>query len=155
MEKATAIKAAVTTFFAAVSAIIGWFGWLIVALVIAMTIDYLTGWWAAVQDGTWSSRIAKKGITKKAVILLIIGATGLVDLIIGMVAAQAGMPLPAYLTALISPLVAIWYLLAEIGSILENAKRMGVDMPPFLLKIINIMKGMIEKKGDPENGKEE
>ncbi len=154
MEKATAMKAAATTFFAAVSAIIGWFGWLVIALVIAMTIDYLTGWCAAVQDGIWSSRIAKKGITKKVVILLIIGATGLVDLIISVVAARAGMPLPAQLTAMISPLVVVWYLLAEIGSILENAKRIGVDMPPFLLKIISLMKFMIEKKGDVKNGKD-
>ena len=43
MDKVNAFKAALSALCAALTALWGWFGWLIFAWVVCMLIDYLTG----------------------------------------------------------------------------------------------------------------
>lgn len=54
--------------------------------------------------------------------------------------------------ALFLPMVTVWYLLAEIGSIMENAAAMGAPMPRFFKKSIETMQNSIST-GKKETGK--
>lgn len=147
-EKALAIKAAITGLCTALTVLWGWFGWLVVALIVTMTIDYITGWIKARNTGTWKSSVAKKGLNKKVGILAIVGVAGMIDWVIGILITQGGLKLPFSYSVLICPLVVVWYLLAEFGSILENCKSLGTKEIPFLSKVINVLTKTIEKVGD-------
>lgn len=147
-DQALRIKAGITALIAALTILWGWFGWLVIALLIVMTVDYITGWAKARNSGTWKSSIAKKGRDKKVGVLAIVGVAGLIDWVIGMLIPQAGIQLPFTYGVLICPLVVVWYLLAECGSILENCKGLGTKEIPFLSKLINVLKKSIEKTGD-------
>ena len=64
----------------AVSAIGGWLGYflggvdgLMIALIVFMVLDYLTGLMCAVLDKKLSSAIGFRGIFKKALILIVVG----------------------------------------------------------------------------------
>ena len=59
------LKAWVAACCAALTAIWGWFRWIIVAWILFMTIDYITGSGAAIKSGEWSSQKARKGIWHK------------------------------------------------------------------------------------------
>lgn len=43
-------------------------------------------------------------------------------------------------------LVIIWLILNELLSILENAGRMGVNLPSFLVKVLSDMQNELENK---------
>ena len=45
-------------------------------------------------------------------------------------------------------LVAIWLLINELISILENLTRIGTPMPPFLVKVVSAFKVAVENSGD-------
>jgi len=47
--------------------------------------------------------------------------------------------LPFEYTVLICPLVVAWYILTELGSIIENAGLMGVPIPAALTKAIDVL----------------
>jgi len=148
-DKALAFKAAITAFFGALTIVWGWFGWLVVGLLIAMTVDFLTGWIKARNAGEWKSSTAKKGLGKKVAILAIIGVAGIVDQIISVLLINIpGLTLPFTYSVLICPIVVIWYLLAELGSIIENCVGLGAKEIPFLSRFINMLKTTIEKAGD-------
>jgi phage-related holin len=48
----------------------------------------------------------------------------------------------------ISPLVTMWYILTEIGSIIENAVEMGAKVPAWLPKILNATLHTIDAAGE-------
>ena len=62
MENVTKFKAALAAVLAAMTALWGWFGWLVLAWVGCMAIDYITGYSAAAKNGEWSSKIAREGL---------------------------------------------------------------------------------------------
>ncbi|MBQ9249067.1 MAG: phage holin family protein [Oscillospiraceae bacterium] len=41
--------------------------------------------------------------------------------------------------------VAIWYIFTEVGSIIENAAKMGAKIPPWLGKGIALLKGRVDE----------
>lgn len=148
-SQAMGIKAGITALIAALTILWGWFGWLIVGLIAAMTADYITGWLKARNAGDWKSSTAKKGLTKKVAVLGVIMVAGVADMVIStMIANIPGLVLPFTYTILVCPIVVIWYLLAELGSILENCSALGAKQIPFLSKIINMLKTTIERTGD-------
>ena len=49
---------------------------------------------------------------------------------------------------MIACVVAVWLILNEIISILENLKDIGVPMPDFLVKMTKNLKSQIEAKAD-------
>ena len=51
MENVTKFKAALAAVLAAMTALWGWFGWLVLAWVGCMAIDYITGYSAAAKNG--------------------------------------------------------------------------------------------------------
>ena len=70
------IKAAVAAGVAALTAVWGWFGWLVVAWVVCMLLDYGTGTAAALRAGEWSSKVARDGLWHKlgAVVAVLVAA---------------------------------------------------------------------------------
>lgn len=148
-DQAMVIKAGITTFCAALTILWGWFGWLVVGLIVAMTADYFTGWLKARNAGEWKSCIAKKGLTKKVAILGVVMVAGMADLVMAsLITNIPGLVMPFTYSVLICPIVVVWYLLAELGSILENCSALGAKQIPFLSKLINMLKTTIEKTGD-------
>ena len=65
-HRITAWKAAATTILGALTALWGWFGWLLLGWVGLMLLDFLTGSAAAAKGGSWSSQAARDGVWHKA-----------------------------------------------------------------------------------------
>lgn len=65
------IKAAVAAGVAALTAVWGWFGWLVVAWVLLMLADWLIGSAAAAKDGRWSSAKMREGAWHKGGMILV------------------------------------------------------------------------------------
>lgn len=142
-----AVKAAIVAFAGAFSAAFGWLGWLIVAWVICMVVDYISGSAAAMQAGKWSSAAARAGIWHKGGMLLVVVAAALTDGVLGIVADKIP-SLPVEYTVLVLPVVLVWYILTELGSVAENAAAMGAPVPPFLTKLLAAAKDKVEDTAD-------
>ena len=59
-----------------------------------------------------------------------------------------GVELPFAYTVLLCPLVVIWYILTEAGSIIENAGALGAPVPGWLRKMIAALEQKVEEAGD-------
>ena len=115
----------------AITAIGGWLGYfvggmdgLLTALLILMTIDYITGIMCAIVDRQLSSAVGFKGICKKVLILMLVGVAHIVDLhVVGTGEA-------------LRSAVICFYLSNEGVSVLENAGRLGRPIPEKLKAIL-------------------
>ena len=70
----------------AITAIGGWIGWflggvdgMLIALIVLMALDYLSGVMCAIVDKKLSSAIGFKGICKKVLILMLVGVANIID----------------------------------------------------------------------------
>lgn len=120
-------------------------------LSLMMVIDYITGMLASKTESIdhpgdtaygWSSRKGAKGIIKKVGYLCVIAVAMVVDYVIATVSGTLGFTMQA--SAFFGLLVAVWYLLNELLSIIENAGRMGAAVPEWLLKYIAVLKDKID-----------
>ena len=83
-------------------------------------------------------------------------AAGILDAVVGYLLGNIeGLALPFTYTVIICPLVVTWYLLMELGSILENVGRMGAPLPEFLKKMIAVLKATVDTAGDQAGGGKE
>ena len=122
MDRLTTIKAAASAAAAALTAFWGWTGWLAAAWFLAMVLDYATGSAAALHAGTWSSRRAREGLWHKAGSVAGVLVAALLDFALR--ALLGSVPgLGVQYDVLLCPLVTAWYLLTELGSVIE--KRRG------------------------------
>ena len=48
---------------------------------------------------------------------------------------------------LLGPLVLAWYIVTELGSILENAVKLGAAVPGWIVKIFDATLKMVDKAG--------
>ena len=142
-----AVKAAIVGFAGAFSAAFGWLGWLILAWAACMIVDYISGSAAAAQAGEWSSAAARAGIWHKGGMILVVIAAAIADAVLGMVLAEIP-ALPVEYTVLVLPIVLVWYVLTELGSILENAAAMGAPVPEFLVRLLATAKEKVEDTTD-------
>ena len=120
-----------------------------------MVMDYITGMLASKRevldhpdDPTygWCSRRGAEGIIKKVGYLCVIAVAMVVDYLILRVAAEAGFEVAT--KAFFGLLVAVWYVLNELLSIIENAGRMGAPVPEWLMKYVSVLKNKIDSQGD-------
>ena len=156
MEHVNAFKAALAALCAALTALWGWFGWVVVAWIGCMLIDYATGSAAALRAGEWSSKSARDGIWHKLGSVVAVIVAAILDVVIGhLLANLPGVELPFAYTVLLCPLVVIWYILTEAGSIIENAGALGAPVPGWLSKMIAALEQKVEEAGDGIAGKEE
>ena len=117
-------------------ALCGWYGWLLGIFVGCMALDYLTGTAKAMKAGDWSSAAAREGIWHKLGAIVAVGVACIADLMIGILVGDMGMHLPVEYTALIAPVVTVWYIVTELGSVVENAEALGAPIPGVLRKVI-------------------
>ena len=89
-----------------ITAIGGWIGWflggvdgMLIALIVLMALDYLSGVMCAIVDKKLSSAIGFKGICKKVLILMLVGVANIIDVhVVGSGAVLRGAVICFYLT---------------------------------------------------------
>lgn len=130
-------------------------GWLLVLWVLCAALDFLTGCLAAHHKGVWKSSVAREGIWHKAGMIVIVLVAVLFDLSLRQIVAVAGVQIP-FEGVLATPLVLSWYVVAELGSILENAIEMGAqNVPGWLKRGLAVVSEAVEKTGEAATGGEE
>ena len=104
-----------------------------------MALDWLSGSAAAASRGEWSSAAARAGIWHKAGMVVVVCVAALTDLVLNVAVEN----LPAFgdgvgfdFEGVVLPVVLVWYIFTELGSIAENAAHMGADVPDGLLKLL-------------------
>ncbi len=142
-EKLYAWKATLTALLTGLSAFLGWKGIVAVAWLGAMAVDYISGTAAACKKGQWSSRAAREGLWHKAGMIFAVVAAAIADGVLALVCQKLpgmGFTWPG----MVLPVVLVWYLLTELGSILENAVGLGASVPGWLTKLLDITKSSLE-----------
>ena len=126
----------------AITVIGGWLGYflggmdgLMIALVIFVILDYVTGIMCAINDRKLSSAVGFKGICRKVLIFVLVGIGNLVDVY---VLGEGG----ALRTAVI-----FFYLSNEGISFLENAGHLGLPIPEKLKDVLE----QLHDKGGNDN----
>ena len=147
MSKVTEVKVWATAFFTALST---WLGTLAIPVYILVGLniaDYCTGLAAAHYRGERvSSDIGFRGIAKKVCMWLLVALGAVVDWLLLYAADAIGFQSP--LQFLAASAVAIWLICNELISILENIGDIGVAVPGFLQKLIELVKDKAEPKGE-------
>lgn len=133
-EKLRAMKSAMAAAVMALGTFLGWKGIMLLAWVGVMGLDYLSGTLAACREGQWSSAAARQGLWHKGGMILTVAVAAICDGVMVMTADV--LPLGMEWPGLILPLVLAWYILTELGSILENAIKMGAAVPQFLVRLL-------------------
>ena len=142
-EKLFEIKTGVLVFFSALGTVLGWKGLMALVWVLAMALDYLSGTAAACKEGTWSSTTARTGLWHKGGMILVVLVAAMADGILSTISAGMSLLWPGALL----PLVVMWYIITELGSILENAVKLGVQVPQWLKKALEISLEAVDGAG--------
>ena len=148
-ENLVVFKASIAAFFAAVGAFLGWRVIMLLVWVILMALDYLSGTLAARQNGVWKSSMAREGIGHKAGMVIVVVVCMIADFVL--LLAVENLPYDVinfHWPMVIFPLVTMWYILTEIGSIIENAMELGAKVPAWLPKLLNATVKTIEAVGN-------
>lgn len=144
-------KVALITFIGVLTGFWGWMGWLVVCWVFCMMLDYITGSMAAGKAGEWESKKAREGIYHKGGMLVIVLVAAATDLLISLVLDNLPMiALPVEYGGLVCPVVLVWYIVTELGSITENAVAMGAPVPALLTKLLKVSKDAVDQIGGDE-----
>ena len=125
------------------AAIGGWLGYflggcdgLLIALVVFVVVDYLTGVMCAVSDKKLSSAVGFKGIFKKVLIFALVGIGHILDTrVIG-----SG--------SVMRTAVIFFYLSNEGVSLLENAAYLGLPIPQKLKSVLEQLHDRAEKEDE-------
>ena len=129
------VKATVAAAVTAICAFLGWKGIMALVWVVAMALDYISGTAAACKNGAWSSSTARNGLWHKGGMILVVVVAAIADGVMTVICENIpvlGIAWPG----IILPLVLAWYILTELGSILENAVKLGANGPEWLVKIL-------------------
>lgn len=151
-EKMVAIKGAVAAFFTAVGAFLGWKGVMALVWVALMILDYFSGTAAAIKGKEWSSKVARDGLWHKAGMILAVCVAGLTDLVLWIICDH--IPIGMEWPVIVFPLVLAWYIITELGSILENAVKLGAKVPTWLTKLLKASINAVDKTGESLPGGE-
>jgi len=146
-DKAIEIKAAVTGAIAFVTALIGPIGWIVIVWIIAMLLDYLTGTWAALSKGEWASSVARQGLWHKLGSIVAVLISALLDVSLGVIIPQLGIN---YEYIILTPIVCVWYILTELGSMIENIDKLGAPVPDFLRDMIKKVRNKVDSIGEDQ-----
>lgn len=138
-----------TTVIAVISALMGWLGILAVPVFLLLAcniMDYITGLCASRprNDGGISSYKSIKGIAKKIFQYMLIALGVIMDVLINYAMECANIEIT--IPFVVGTVVAVWLVVNEIISILENMIDIGVAMPPFLLPLVKYIRQQTENK---------
>lgn len=123
--------------FAAVG---GWLGYflggndgLLIALVLFVAVDYLTGVMCAISDKALSSNVGFKGICRKVLIFLLVGIANILDVhVIGT-------------GSVLRTAVIFFYISNEGVSLMENAAHLGLPVPEKIKVVLEQLHDRAEK----------
>ena len=145
----TAVKVAIVAAGGVFASFLGWRLGLLLALVVLMGADYLSGSWAARQNGTWKSEMAREGLGHKGGMALVIGVCAMTDLVMLLVFKEIqGEVIPFDWPVVLFPIMTFWYILTETGSIIENAIKLGAKVPAWLPKILDATLKAVDAVGE-------
>nr|DAE43839.1 MAG TPA: holin [Caudoviricetes sp.]DAJ44324.1 MAG TPA: holin [Caudoviricetes sp.] len=151
-----AIKAWVVAMVALLTSFWGWFGWLLIVWVALMLADWLVGSAAAAKRGEWSSAKLREGAWHKGGIVVIVSVAMVADWLIGaMLSNLPDVKLPFEYSVLISPLVVVWYIIGELGSLAEHGVSMGAKVPVWLVRLLAVGQSAVDAAGEKLTGGEE
>ena len=145
MDHINTFKVIITGITAGLTALWGWMGWLVFLWLGCLAVDYLTGSLAAVKAGEWSSKAAREGIWHKVGSVIAVAVAAGADLLIGLITGNIPGLTFTY-SVLLCPLVVVWYIITELGSLVENALKLGAPVPEFLKKALEMLKEESEKE---------
>ena len=129
------VKAVIAAACGAFTAAFGWLGWLVMAWAACMVLDWPAGSAAAASRGEWASSVARDGIWHKAGMVVVVLVCALTDAVLAV--AVANLPgLGLEVNGVVLPVVLVWYIFTELGSIAENAAAMGAPVPGWLVRIL-------------------
>lgn len=138
------------TVIAIVSALMSWLGILAVPVFLLVgcnLVDYITGVLAAAyREETITSYRGIRGIIKKVCMWLLVLIGAWIDVLINYTVNTVGADITV--PFIVATVVAVWLVVNEIISILENMIDIGVDMPPFLMPIVKYIKRKTEEKAE-------
>jgi toxin secretion/phage lysis holin len=126
---------AVVTLGAVSSYLFGTPGILLKTLVLFVVLDYITGMAASAYEGKLNSKVGFKGILKKVMVFAIVAVAHSLDQLIGGYYIQSA--------------TIFFYLSNELLSMIENAGRLNVPIPPFIKNAVSLLRqksGMNNKK---------
>lgn len=156
MEQVNKLKAALAALLGLLTGLWGWMGWLVAGWVVCMVLDYVTGSLAAARAGQWSSARALDGIWHKCGMIVVVLVAAGTDLLLATVLANLPLvALPVEYTGLVCPVVLVWYIVTELGSMVENAAVMGAPVPKWLKKLLALGKDAVDAAGDKLGGEED
>ena len=76
-----------------------------------------------------------------------------VDLLLSLVLANLPLvELPFQYAGLVCPVVLVWYIVTELGSMVENAAAMGAPVPKWLAKLLALGRDAVDGAGDKLGG---
>lgn len=121
----------------------GWLGYflggcdgLLIALVMFVVMDYISGVMCAIADKNLSSEVGFKGICRKVLIFILVGIANILDVqVIGT-------------GSVLRTAIIFFYISNEGVSLLENAAHLGLPVPDAIKKVL-------EQLHDRSDGKEE
>ena len=145
-EKLKAVKSAMAAAFMALGTFLGWKGIMLLAWVGVMGLDYLSGSAAACKEGKWSSAVARTGLWHKGGMIIVVAVAAIADGVLGIICGQT--PIGLEWPGVILPLVLAWYILTELGSILENAMKLGVRVPKWLTQFMSAVRHLVDDAAD-------
>lgn len=123
------------------TAIGGWLGYflggcdgLVVALVVFVVADYLTGVMCAISEKKLSSEVGFRGICRKVLIFILVGIANILDVqVIGT-------------GSVLRTAIIFFYISNEGISLLENAGRLGLPIPEKLKLVLEQLHNKSEKE---------
>lgn len=145
-EKATEIKGAIAALIAFLTALWGWLGWAVVIWLACILLDYIAGTMAARKDGEWSSAIARAGLWHKLGEIFAVLVAALCDIALSVIIQGSGVQIPIDIGPLLTPVVIMWYIITELGSIAENAGKLGAPVPAWLRRSLKQYKDTIDQQ---------
>ena len=131
-DKANEIKAVFAAILAFLTALWGWIGWAVIIWVACFVLDYVSGTAAARKNGEWSSDIAREGLWHKLGEIFAVLVAALCDIALKVIVEGSGINIGIQLSAVITPIVLLWYIITELGSIAENAEKLGAPVPSWI-----------------------
>ncbi len=145
-EDLVTVKTAIVAGVTALGAFLGWKGGMLLAWVAVMGLDYLSGTIAACKQGQWSSMAAREGLWHKGGMIFTVAVAAITDWIMVVIAEY--IPIGIRWPGIILPLVLAWYIITELGSILENAVKMGAKVPGWLIGLLEASANLVESAGN-------
>lgn len=145
-DKMVAVKAAIAAFFSGLGAFLGWKGIMGIVWVAAMLLDYISGTAAACKSGEWSSSTARQGLWHKGGMILVVIVAAIADGVMTVICAH--IPLGIAWPGIILPLVLAWYIITELGSVLENAVKLGAAVPNWLIRMLKVSLKAVDHSGE-------